>query len=184
MNDTTIDISKTSRLDLLKQGMADQIKTIMPKLRTVEPLAGRFNLDQLQERSIKAPAAFPTILKSPAEIRANRGLWLQANCACFFVAEGREDRRNQQAWAMAEGFLTVLPNNMFAMTQVSVPEKIDVDPLISVQTRKSGVTIIAVTWTQTIKAIGDGLFNDEKVLLEKLYVNGEDDPHFEREGGV
>jgi hypothetical protein len=172
-----IDISKTSRIDLLKVGIAAEIKRIMPKLRTVEPLAGRFNLDQLSERSIKAPAAFPTVLKSPAEIRANRSLWLQANCACFFVAEGGEDKRNQQCWAMAEGFISILSNNMFGLTQVSVPDKIDVDPLISVANRRNGVTIIAVTWTQTIKAIGDGLFNDEKVMLKALYLNDDEDPH-------
>lgn len=184
MTNAAVDINSVSRVDSFKAGMVLEIERIMPRLRSVEALSGRFNLDQLQERSIKAPAAFPTVLKSPFEVRADRSVWMLANCACFFVAEGREGDRDQKAWAMAAGFTSILANNMFGMTQVSVPEKIEIDPLISLETRKNGVTIIAVTWRQTIKAFGEGLFGDDHVMLETLYLNGDEEPHYQREEGA
>lgn len=177
MSDFNIDTH--SRLDLFKQGMAVSIKAMMPKLKDVVPLSGRFNLDELKNRSIKAPAAFPTVLKSSAIIRADRSIWIKANCAVFFVAEGREDKRDRHCSAMAVAFMSRLANNSFGMSKIGAPTNLEIDPLISAKTGRAGVTIIAVTWKQEIKDLGNGLFDDELVLLQTLYVNDEEDPHYE-----
>lgn len=173
-----INLEAQSRVDQLKQGMVGEIKRIMPKLRDVEALGGRFNLDHLKERSFKAPAAFPTVLKSDYNIRADRTLWMMANCACFFVTEGRQDARENACWAMAEGFAKILTNNTFGQPYVGAPESVSVDPLMSANVRAKGVAIIAITWKQTIKQIGSTLFDDDGVMLEALYLNGSDEPHY------
>ena len=140
-------------------------------------------MDELKNRSIRAPAAFPTVLKSPAKIRADQQIWLDANCAVFFVAEGKQEKRDAHCWAMAEGFLSVLPGNRFSMMQIGAPAKLSLDPLISADTSRQGVTIIAVTWTQEIKRLGASMFDDELVILRQLYLNDDEIPHYVLEEG-
>ena len=178
-----IDITQKSRIDLFKAGMVAHIKQIMPGLRDVTAIGGRFNLDELSLRSIRAPAAFPTILKSPVKIRADGQIWLVANCAVFFVAEGHQEKRDEACWAMAEGFLSLLPNNTFSMNLVGAPSDANIDPLISAQTSRKGVTIIAVSWKQEIKHLGVSLFDDEQVLLKELYLNDDEEPNYILEEG-
>jgi len=167
-----------NRVARFKENMASEITRIMPELRTVEVLPGRFNLDWLEQKSFRAPAAFPTVLKSRFQIKADRTLWLMAKCACFFVAEGREEKRDTAVWAMAEAFATILPNNMFGLTHISAPHDLEVDPLISAKVRSKGVSIVAVAWEQTLRTIGTGLFDDEGTLLRELYLNNDNEPNY------
>ncbi len=162
-----------SRIEAFKAGMEEAINRIMPDLKSVEVLPGRFNLDDLQDRSFRAPAAFPTVLKSNFKMSAGLQLTLVAKCACFFVAQGREDERNKNVWAMAEAFASILPGNRFGMFKIGSPTDIEVDPLISAKIKNKGVSVVAITWSQELHALGEGLFDDNKVVLSQFYVNGE-----------
>lgn len=170
----------TSRIETFKAAVIAAIKTKLPELKETEVLGGRFNLDALLERSIRPPAVYFSMLKSPIAIGASGKVSLDAKCAAYIITEGDEAKRDSSAWTIAETIAVMFGEQpRWNTVKVGLPEKCEIEPLISAKYRKRGVTLIAVTWNQSITRLGDSLFDDEGTVFTTLYVN--DDPVIEPE---
>ena len=164
----------TSRLETIKQAMVDTIDTALPELKTCRSIGGRFNLDDLLSRSLKPPAVFVSVLKSPIEIRPNNQIDLQAHCAAYVVTEGQEDKRDPEAWVIAEAIAVLLGKEpRWNATKIGLPEKGNIEPVLSAKISKRGLALIAITWQQSIKHLGESLFDNDGTVFTTLYVNGD-----------
>ena len=162
----------TGRVEQFTGKVRDRLNEIMPDLAACEVIAGRFNLEQLEGRSFRAPAAFVGVLKSPVDLMPDGRVSLKANCAVFLVTEGREDKRDAAAWTMAEAVIAILGSTAhWGIAGIGLTEKVEVEPVVSATIARKGVTLIAVTWSNEIRRIGDNIFAEDGTLYGQLYVN-------------
>ena len=163
----------TSRIEDFKAAIVAKISTAMPELKECKTIGGRFNLDVLLKHSFKTPAVQFGVLKSPISIKASTQISLKSNCAAYVVTAGKENERDEQAWVIAEAIAVMLANDRPWAIKLGLPEKIEIEPMISADFKRQGITLIAVTWTQSINKLGESLFDDDGVVLTSLYVNDE-----------
>lgn len=164
----------TGRIEAFKAAVTGKIAGLLPQLKECRSLGGRFNLDVLSERTLKSPAVLVAVLKSPVHLEANGQVTLKANCAAFIVTEGREEDRDAQALVIAEAVLSLLGStNHWGIAHIGLPEKVALEPVISAATRSKGVTLIAVTWSCSIRHIGADIYDNAGTVITELYVNGE-----------
>ncbi len=162
----------TSRVDTFKQAVVAVIKTALPQLKECVAIGGRFNLDKLLESSFRPPAVYVSVLKSPVDIKPSGQIAMVANCAAYVLTEGKELERDFAAWVIAEAIATLLAKEpQWKTVKVGMPDKAEIDPLISADYRRKGVTLIAVTWQQSINQLGASLFDDSGIVFDELYVN-------------
>lgn len=170
----------TGRIEAFKTAVVGKFSALLPELKECRSLGGRFNLDTLSERSIKAPAVLVAVLKSPVSLEANGQVTLEANCAAFILTEGREDERDAKALVIAEAVLTLMGSgNHWGLAKVGMAEKVSLEPVMSAEIRSRGVSLVAVTWTTKLREIGTNIFDDAGNVVTALYVNGDnlmDDP--------
>jgi hypothetical protein len=163
----------TGRINTFRNAVIAAIRATLPAARTIEPQFGRFDLDELGRTSFKAPAIRVAVLmgKVPATPSGQNEASLQ--CAAFVVTDGKD--RDEAGWDMAEAIATLLHSGqMWGLTKLSAPDRVSIQPVVSASIRDRGVAIIAVEWSQAVRNLGANLFDEQGVLLEELYVNGEE----------
>lgn len=164
----------TTRLYSYRAAIASSILAAMPALKACEALSARFDLGELTARAIRAPAVFVVLLRTPLKRAANGSLDADANVAIFCVTQGPEERREADAFAMAEAIAVLATvRQLWGLTRVGPCEALDIEQVQSSALDKKGVSCVAVTFRQRVSGVGDGLFADEEKLPTELYVNGE-----------
>lgn len=162
-----------ARINQFRAAVVTTIKTAMPALRECETQFGRLNLEELQTSSIPAPAVRVALLKVRPLAQPSGKLDLQLSCAAFVAAEGRD--RDAAAWSMAEGMAVLLQSTqMWGLSKISIPSEIEIQPLLTIGALRRGVAIIAIEWSQSLREVGNDVFDDNKYLLTELYVNGDE----------
>lgn len=162
----------TGRINTFRNAVIADIKIILPAA-TVEPQFGRFNLDELERTSIRCPAVRVAVLLGKLVDQATGQSEVALQCAAFIVTDGKG--RDEQGWTMAEAIATRLHSGqMWGLFRIGTPEKPGIQPVVSASIKDRGVAIMAVEWTQTIKRLGENIFDEAGVALTELYVNGEE----------
>lgn len=162
------------RLFSYRAAIASTIKAAMPDLKTCDALSSRFDLGELTSRSIRTPAVFIVLLRSPLKRAANGSLDADANVAVFCVTQGPEERREAEAFAIAEAVAILAGvKQLWGLTRVGPCEALDFEQVHSTALDKKGVACIAVTFRQRVSSVGDGLFVDDAKVPTELYVNDE-----------
>lgn len=165
----------TARIDQFKSSVTASIKQRLPQLKTCHAIGGRFNMDNLLEKSIRPPAVLFAILRSPIDIKPNRQVALNSQCAAYIITEGRESDRDGSAWVVAEAIAKMLGDDgLWQSIKIGLPEKAEIEPLISADFRKRGITLIAVKWSQKINRLGESIFAEDGTVYDTLYVNGDE----------
>ncbi|MHA7881721.1 hypothetical protein [Nitratireductor rhodophyticola] len=161
-----------ARINAFRAAVVTTVKTAMPALRQCEEQFGRFNLDDLETNIIPSPAVRIAVLKAGISDQAGGEVEANLSCAAFIITDGRE--RDAQAWTIAEALVVLLHSaQIWGLTKLGAPEKVEIQPLVTVKLKQRGAAIIAVEWTQRLRNLGEGIFDDEQHLLTELYVNDE-----------
>lgn len=171
--------SPSSRIETLKGALVSNIEAILPQLKECRAIGGRFNIDELEKRSIRAPAVLIGVLKSPVKQSADGSVDVDANIAAFCLTEGNEEKRDAACWVMAEAIAAMLSSTKhWGVGGFGQPTRIDIEPVISADTRSRGVTLVAVTFSNTVRNINAGVFTDQGHVPTELYVNDQlEDSH-------
>ena len=144
----------TGRINTFRTAVIERIKTMMPAAKTVEAQFGRFDLDELERTMLRCPAVRVAALQ----------------CAAFIVTDGKD--RDEAGWTMAEAIATLMQSGqLWGLTRLGAPDKVKIQPVVSASIRDRGVAIIAIEWSQTVRSLGENIFDEAGVLLEELYVN-------------
>ncbi|MEC9247320.1 MAG: hypothetical protein VYB05_21380 [Pseudomonadota bacterium] len=162
----------SARINAFRAAVVAEVKTAMPALRQCEEQFGRFNLDDLETNVIPSPAVRIAVLKAAMNDQAGGEVEANLSCAAFIITDGRE--RDAEAWTIAEALVVLLHSaQMWGLTKLGAPEKVEIQPLVTVKLKQRGAAIMAVEWTQRLRNLGEGIFDDEQHLLTELYVNNE-----------
>ncbi|OKP69627.1 hypothetical protein BTE77_27965 [Ensifer adhaerens] len=161
-----------TRINTYREAAIATFKSAMPELLECAPQFGRFNIEDLETSSVRAPGLRVGILSAkmkPAPAGNSEAL---LNCAAFAITEGKS--RDEQAWALAESIAVLLhPAQLFAMTHLSGPSEVAILPAITGKLKSKNVSIIAIEWKQTLRQLGLNLFDDTGEMYRDLYINGE-----------
>jgi hypothetical protein len=162
----------SARINEFRDAVTCEIKARMPQLASCEAQFGRFNLEELERNSIRAPAVRFSVLSSKIMSQADAQASAKLSCAAFAIAEGKD--RDAAAWAMAEALVLIAhPSAMFGLTKLGVPTELSIQPVWSLALKQRGVVVIAVEWTQELHQLGVNIFDAERHLLTELYINNE-----------
>jgi hypothetical protein len=163
----------TARLNLFRQAVVTSVRTALPQLRHCESQFGRFDLDELATSSLPSPAVRVAILKARARPQPSGEQEARLSCAAFIVVDGRD--RDERAWTIAEAIAVLLHSGqMFGLLQLGVPDEVEIQPLLAMNLRQRGVSIIAVEWKQDLRRLGDGIFDAAGHVVTGLYVGDEE----------
>jgi len=161
-----------ARINAYRAAVVATIRASMPELRQAEEQFGRFDLSELERTMLPAPAVRVAIIKARARNQPPAAIEADLSCAAFVITDGRD--RDRHGWAIAEGIVTILHSGqLFGLTRLGAPSNVEIQPLVSLQLRQRGASIMAVEWRQELRQLGEGIFDDEKHLLKELYVNDE-----------
>lgn len=165
-------IGQPARINAYRLAVVSRIKLAIPRLGECVEQFGRFDLDALGTTMVKAPAVRVAVtsakLSPTPKGEADAGL----ACAAFVITEGKQ--RDQDAWAIAEAVGVLLDESQrFGLTWLGSPSNISILPIVSGQLKNKAVSLIAVEWRQTLRRLGEGIFDDIGQLRPELYLNGD-----------
>jgi hypothetical protein len=164
----------TSRLYDYRHAVAETIRAAMPGLKTCEELSAKFSLGELERVSFRPPAVFVVLTRTPLGRGPGGDLAGTANVAVFCIAEGPEERRERDAFVMAEGVAVLAGvKQLWGLKRVGPVEALDLEQVHATALDKKKVACIVVTFRQRVSGIGDNLFDDEGHVPTDLYVNDE-----------
>lgn len=171
----------TGRINAYRTAVVDNIKMILPAAR-VEAQSGRFNLEELERTSIRCPAVRVAVLSGkPSSVPSGQSE-VRMQCAVFVVTDGKD--RIDAAWTMAEAIaVKAHSSQLWGLTRLGPPAGVAITPIVSASIKDRGIEIVAVEWSQELRALGEEIFDADGYVIEELYVNGEVVDLPEPEGG-
>ncbi|WP_319774471.1 hypothetical protein [Breoghania sp.] len=163
----------TSRLNEFRRAMETMFQTAMPTLKECKAQLGRFDLEELERNSIKAPALRCAVLRAPLEANPDDTSSARLACAAFAICDGRN--MDDDAWMVAEAAAALLRRNQrFGLSDIGAPIDIRIAPVLSANFNRRGVAIVATEWTQVLHGIGASMFDGELPIELTFSVNGDD----------
>lgn len=162
-----------SRINEFREAVVGTIHKALPELRECVSQFGRFNLDELETTSVRAPAVRVGILQVKLKPIASGQAEGTLSAAAFVVTDGKE--RDAEAWTIAEAVAVSLhTSQMFNLVKLGAPSTVSIQPVISAAIKSKGVAIIAVEWTQELRQLGENIFDANGVAISELYINGDE----------
>ncbi|WP_417766724.1 hypothetical protein [Stappia sp.] len=163
-----------SRINAFRTALETTFAAALPQLRSCDAQFGRFDLDELQRNTIKAPALRVAILRAPVMINAGGSYDAALECAAFAVTDGKGESRDADAWKIAEAALAVLsPRQRFGLPSIGAPGDLRISPLLTGHLDRRGVSVVALEWKQTLREVTVGVFEDGGPIELEIEVNGE-----------
>ncbi|MBB4302351.1 hypothetical protein GGD81_001378 [Rhodobium orientis] len=160
-----------SRLVAYRKAVTAGIRAALPELKTCDGIGGRFDLEEIESRSITSPAVLVGILAAPLKSEAQGTGRATLKVAAFVLTEGRS--RDDTSWAIAEaiGALAVSKSTArWGLDHLALPSEVRIEPVIS--RRKRGVALVVVQWSQSLSEIGASVFDEKDVAYTELYIDG------------
>jgi hypothetical protein len=167
----------TSRVVSFAQAITATLQHAAPAARTVEWQLGRFDFDDLRRISARAPIAVVGIIEVPLRKSTDGNPSGDTRVAVFVVTKGQKDRREEEAWTIAEQVaVTACEPQMWGLTGLGVPTDVRIEPLASDEGDKLGAALIAVEWRQLLHRIGVGAFDADPPAPDTLIIGDADEP--------
>ena len=163
----------SSRINEFRAAVPPVIKAAMPELRTCVAQLGRFDLDRLDTTSLRMQAVLVGVISAPLSSNPNDSSSATLEVIAFAVTEGREEERDNAAWAIGEAIAAILRRpQRWGLTNIAEPESVKLTPIISEGIAKRGVSILSCGWRQRLNGIGEAIF-EAGVLPAEAYLNDE-----------
>jgi hypothetical protein len=165
-------VTQSARINEYRLAVVSAFKLVLPRLGECVEQFGRFDLEALGTTMVKAPsvrvAVMDAKLSSTPKGEADAGL----SCTAFIVTDGKQ--RDQEGWAIAEAIGVQLHEGQrFGLGWIGGPSNVSILPIVSGQLKNKAVALTAVSWRQTLRRLGEGIFDDIGQLRPELYINGE-----------
>lgn len=163
----------TARIPAYRDAVVASIKEMAPELRSCEAQFGKLNLDEFEKAMITTPGVRVAVLSADVPNMPDGRKEAVLSCAAFVVCDGKT--RDEAAWTLAEAIAVHLHSSqMFGLVRLGAPSAVKLQPVIAANIMNRAVAIIAVEWKQTLRVLGEAIFDDEGRLLTELYLNDEE----------
>ena len=133
--------------------ICDRIKGILPGLRTCEPHAGKFSLEELKKNAIPTPAVLVSTLGGKqGKGHGGPGSWtFDLSMAAFVVTRGSLGKqRDVYAANICQVLLQLVPDQRWGEPAAGEAKNVVMQPLISTNSRDYAASLWSVTWTQPV----------------------------------
>lgn len=152
MTDTPADLLAT-----LSDVIAARIKVALPALRDCRGMAGRFDLDQLKQRGVAAPAVLVSRLRIRLDetVAAPHFIWHVGMVAFIVTRDELGLPRDVAAANIAQVLLRLIPDQVWGLPEdLGAAYEVAEEPLITASAEKQAIALSAVTWTQRLSLSG------------------------------
>lgn len=168
-------IKSDALFSVVLKNIEKAVKARLPKLKTVETMAGRFTVDDLKKGGIPAPA----VLLSLTHIRTGKShlsgaLKYEMYLTAFVITKDTLGLpRDEAALNISQALLSLIQNNRFGHELLGSAEKLSIESLINSKVRSFTQSLWAVSWVQpfVMEPVCEG--ETDPALYIDLSVNGE-----------
>lgn len=145
-----------SLLTDLPRAVADTLAAAIPGLRTCEPRAGRFTLDELKKLGKPAPAVFVSILSGRGgTVYAGPQHTIDLSMAAYVVTKDAAGLpRDVAAQNLCLALLQQIPDRRWGLDVVGEAREPGLQSLVTEGLRDVGASLWAVTWVQPVLLTG------------------------------
>lgn len=145
-------------LSALPTAIALAIKTALPDLRDCKAIAGRFNLDDLKDQSIAAPAVLVSLIKWGQASGRSGQTQYRAQIVAFIVTKDTMGlQRDVAAVNIAQAVTALVDGNTWGLEACGPAEAIGFETLVTAAARKLASSLAVVTWTQPFVLTGEAI---------------------------
>lgn len=165
MSETPDDLLAT-----LADVIAARVHAALPGLRDCRGMAGRFDLDQLKQRGVAAPAVLVSRLRigQDVTVAAPHFLWEVQMVAFILTRDQLGLPRDVAAANIAQVLLRLIPDQVWGLpNDLGAAFNVAEEPLITTSAEKQALSLSAVTWTQPLSLSGLPVAPD---IVPELYV--------------
>jgi hypothetical protein len=136
-------------MSALPATIAAAIKMVLPELRDCKAIAGRFNLDDLKDQSIAAPAVLVSLIKWGQAGGRSGQTQYRAQIVAFVVTKDTMGlQRDIAAVNIAQAITALADGNTWGLAACGPAEAIGFETLVTAAARKLASSLAVVTWTQ------------------------------------
>lgn len=134
----------------LRAGVVAHLKSTLPNQVRVDPHPGRFDIAELGNYAVHAPAVRVAVLSGPVESLGDTVL-LRASVAAYVITTaGREYTADEHSLALCALLLPAINCQTFGVASDD-PEGLSWQNLYSTEQNRKGAHLAAATWTQAIE---------------------------------
>ncbi len=154
-------------LSALPTAIALALKAVLPELRDCKAIAGRFNLDDLKDQSIAAPAVLVSLIKWGQASGRSGQTQYRAQIVAFIVTKDTMGlQRDVAAVNIAQAITALADGNTWGLEACGPAEAIGFETLVTAAARKLASSLAVVTWTQPFVLTGEAI----SVITPELYL--------------
>ncbi|WP_111745614.1 hypothetical protein [Salinisphaera orenii] len=149
----------------LRNAVVSGIQTTVPRDVRVAATPGRFDVRELQKRSVAAPAVRVSVMDIATEhLGGGLGIWATADLAAYIVTAGdRHYRADERALLLQSILLPLVNFNQWGIACEPARDVAGRNLYSSDLADKFSVALAAVTWTQSIELGADDVAPGESV---------------------
>lgn len=168
-------------LTALPNKICGEVRRVLPDLRSCDPHAGKFDLDELKKRGIPTPGVLVSVMGGREAQHASGG-WIGFNLSCtaYIVTHHNPALpRNVAAANIATALARLIGNNDWSLPDCGTTRDLRLHVLDTVQVRSAGLALWALTWLQPVTLSETP---DDGPLGATLYVSQAPDVGADRAG--
>jgi phage gp37-like protein len=157
-------------LNDFRNAIVTTIKDLMPELRSVETHGGVFGAGELKRFATKAPGIRVALLSvdDPKPQSGGAVQW-RAKCVAYVMTKNRGGlKRDVAALNIVTALVAHINDHRFGLTFVTPAKPVTARTLYSGELDKSGITLWAVQWFQTIELVS--LADEDGTIPTDLYI--------------
>jgi phage gp37-like protein len=138
----------TGDLNLTRNAIVQSIQVALPALKDCQAHGGRFDLQELQRWSRRAPAVLVSAVQVPV-VADNQTRHVQVRWVAYVVTRDTPGAtRDVAALDYTEALLRCVKGNRWGLDNTQRPENVAAENLYSGQADRQGVALWAVSWQQ------------------------------------
>ncbi|MCW8843604.1 MAG: hypothetical protein OQK00_09335 [Rhodobacteraceae bacterium] len=136
----------------LPQTICNRIDEVLPDLKTCEPHAGKFSLEELKKSGVSAPAVLVSVLGAKqGQTFAGPAHSFNLSMAAYVVTRDQLGlSRDVAAANICQLLMALIPDETWGFEALGAAANLSMVTLVSSSSRNLAVSLWAVTWDQPI----------------------------------
>lgn len=132
--------------------VCDAVRLVLPDLRSCRPHAGRFDLNELKQSGLAAPAVLVSVLGAKqGSGHAGGAVVFTLRLAAFVVTrDGLGLPRDVAAGAICQALMDLLPERNWGEPALGAARDVEASTLVSSAARDVAASLWAVTWSHPV----------------------------------
>ncbi len=171
----------------LPQTVCDGVSSFLPDLKECRPDAGKFSLEELKRKGLRAPSVLVSVLGARQDTTyAGHATSFMLQMAIYVVVKDRPGApRDACAANICQLLLSFIPGQRWMQDAIGEACNVRMHTLVSSKTKDHAVSLWAVTWDQPISFFqrADGPLGAELYVSRVPVIGADHEAGYDRIGG-